>query len=102
MKDIHKIEKLVESILREDEKARNSDDYLYFTVCQRRNMAALYQNFGEVLLNFNRLELPKYASVSRARRKLQAKFPELKPTENVKDFRLEREIKFETYAKERF
>lgn len=102
MKDIHKIEHMVQEILEQDINARNSDDYLYYSVCQRVNAALLEHRLGDVLLGFNGLNLPRYASVSRARRKIQAKFPNLKATEEVKEMRLEREIIFEDYAKEKF
>lgn len=102
MADLYKVENMVLEILLWDEQARNSDDYLYFKLCQRLDNSVLNEKLGDVLLNFKGFDLPRYASVSRARRKLQAKYPELKATDKIKERRLEREILFEEYAKEVF
>lgn len=101
MKDeCRRVEDLVLDILEHDADARNSDDYLYFKVCQRLDSAVLGATLGNVLNNFNRYDVPRYSTVSRARRKVQAKFKHLRAADKVADNRLEREIMFEDYAKE--
>jgi hypothetical protein len=102
MRDIHKLEDVVKDVLESDASTRNSDRQLYFKVCQRLDSGVLEHKLGDVLLSFNNYDMPRFESVSRARRKLQAKFPRLKATDEIKERRLEREIMFEEYAKEVF
>lgn len=98
MSDLYKIEGIVIEILMADSNARNSDDYLYFKVCQRLDNAVLDVKLGDWLLGFNKYDMPRFASVSRARRKVQAQFPELRATEKINKCRYERAVMFEEYA----
>ena len=100
MRDLYRIQDLVQDILEKDADARNSDTYLYHEVCKRVNKEVLSVPFGAVLNDFNSYKVPNIESVGRARRKLQAQFPDLKATKLVADGRLERQIMFEEYSKE--
>ena len=98
MKKLEKVEDLVIEILMSNIDARNSDDVLYYAVCARLGSQVLENNFGYVLRNFNQFDVPRYESVSRARRKVQAQRPELRATEPVRKMRKEREVMFGDYA----
>ena len=102
MKDIcNRVEDLVKDILTKDEKARECDNLLFLKVCQQLDSEVLTVPFGAVLTGFNHYDVPRFSTVSRARRKVQAQNPELKAKGKVAQYRLEREIMFEEYAKER-
>ena len=98
MKELFKIEDLVIEILMADSAARNSDDALYFKVIQRINSEALDAKLGHILTGFNAYNLPRFATVSRARRKVQAQRPELCGDKKVSKGRQEKAILFEEYA----
>lgn len=98
MDNMYKIEEVVAQILEEDEQARNSDNYLFYEFCKRLNPAVLSSNLGNVLLTYGESGLPRYGSISRARRKLQAQRPELRGNSNVKRWRSENEVAVRSYA----
>ena len=78
------IRDLVLGILLENEKARNSDRWLYYEVLKVTNPEALGKTFVSVILN---PEIPKLETVSRARRWCQSKFEATRPTETVEALR---------------
>lgn len=88
MKDI---KKTVTAILMGDEKARNSDRYLYIEVCKRYCPEALNMNFEEAFLHAN---LPNTETVRRARQFAQAHHKFLRPSETVQAYRDENENKY--------
>ena len=77
------IEKKVKSILMEKPEARDDDRVLYVILMERINPIAPGMPFDRVFLNASRLGLPNYDSVSRARRKLQHQFPELRGSDGA-------------------
>lgn len=99
MRDLYKIADIVKDILQENEQARNSDKVLYYEVCKRLNVWALEERLGDFLLTFSDYNLPQFESVGRARRKIQAQHPELRPTKAVDVARYERTIDFEKFAR---
>ena len=99
MKDLLKLEDIVREILINDEKTRENDDLLFMKVCEQLNGNVLNHSFGAVLQDFNKYGFPKYASVGRARRKLQAACPELRPKQEIERLRYERSVDYEKYAR---
>lgn len=91
--------KLVKDILVNYKTARNSDTVLYLKVMERLNPPTVKMPFGMVLKNLEDLGLPCYDTVTRARRKIQAEFPELQGDERVKDYRAELEEEYRKYSK---
>ena len=85
------IKKTVTAILINDEKARDSDRYLYIQVCKRYCPEALNMNFEEAFL---KADLPNTESVRRARQDAQAKYSWLKPSEAVQKFREDNERQY--------
>jgi hypothetical protein len=98
-RELNTIADMVKDILINDEKARNSDDYLYHQVCASINSDVLALPFGHVLTNLNTYNVPCFESVNRARRKVQAQFPDLKAVKEVQQGRLENEIQYEEFAR---
>lgn len=95
--ELKKTRKLVKKILTDYPLARNSDKYLYVRVMQELNPKTCDMPFVEVMLNMKELGLPLYSTVSRTRRDIQAKNPELKGTKKVQETRAELEEEFREY-----
>ena len=100
MRDMRRIQEIVEECLRDNKATRSSDRYLYYNVIQRLKPSLLYTTVRVFLLNGEDMGFPKFDSISRIRRKLQAKYPELRAVEVVEDMRNKRKDEFEKYAKE--
>ena len=83
MKNIKKTQDLVKHFLETQPDTRNSDDLLYFKVCEHLNKRCLNMSFATVILNRNHFHLPPFESVRRSRQKLQAAFPELAGSDEV-------------------
>lgn len=93
--DTHKV---VEEMLYNYPDTRNSDALLYLIVCKTIRPESAKMPLERVLLEREELGLPKYASVGRARRKLQAEHEELRATEKVIDGRYENYKEYKEYA----
>lgn len=93
-KGYSKVKNLVYNILDRDPKARNSDMYLYFRVCETLNASAIEKPFGEVLLGLQDLGLPGFETIRRTRQKLQEVNPKFAACDTVQDFRTLEEIRF--------
>lgn len=100
MEDLKRLDKLVEKILKEDDKARNNLFYLYYLVAKERNPSIVNARFSTVLLNPKEYNLKSFESVSRCRRKIVENHPELAGNEEVEGGRWSNEEKFREYARE--
>ena len=93
---------IVRPILENDERARNSDDYLYLKVVkqiQKQTVpAAPSLMFENVMLHREEMGFPSYETVGRVRRKLQEQNPELRACKTVEAYRKENEAAFKAYA----
>ncbi len=98
MRDLYRIQDIVQDILQNDEEARGNDHHLYYEVCKKVDKEVLSIPLGAVLTGFNNYNVPNIESVGRARRKLQAQFPDLRPKKKIEEMRLENKIAFEEYA----
>lgn len=99
MRDLYKVADIVKDILQENETARANDKVLYYEVCKRLNNSVLDEKLGDVLLTSGGYDVPQFESVGRARRKIQAQFPELRPIKAVEVGRYERSIDYEKFAR---
>lgn len=99
MKNIKQTTILVKEILEDVPQTRNSDMLLYYHVCLELNRSATKLPFWLVLLDLKSYGLPPIASVGRARRKLQGKYPELRADKKIKEKRAENEAIIKNYAK---
>ena len=95
-----KVAPIVQSILLNNPKTRNSDTVLYEAICIKINPNVENMSFSEVMLNRDMLGLPKYNSVSRVRRKLQRDHEELRATKEVTDKRYENWKEVRDYVQE--
>ena len=93
-----KMEDIVKPILESDERARNDDFYLYSEVLWQLQPSALNLNLVTALRNHNELGLPSYESVTRVRRRIQEKCPELASERGKMRRQKEQEI-YKEYAK---
>lgn len=91
--------KIVKQILTDYPLARDSDIYLYIRIMKMLNPKACDLPFEEVILNLRELGLPLYSTVSRARRDIQKKNPELKGTKKKQEIRAELEQEYREYFK---
>ena len=96
---IDNVEKLVKQALIKNKSAREDDHLLYIEVVYIIDPALVNVNFVMNFKNARQLGLPPFESVSRARRKLQKKYPELRATSKVENARKEKQMEFEEYSK---
>lgn len=89
------VEATVKDILTESPKARADDHYLYYLVVKHYTK----DEFLFAFIHHKQLQLPTFESVSRARRKVQEKFPELRADKETERARLQQEIDFFNYYK---
>ena len=80
------ISMITEEILREDKKARVDDFHLYSKVIKKTNPEIRELNIHICLEHAKDFKLPAFSSVTRCRRKIFEKYPELCP-ENIKKIR---------------
>lgn len=96
VRTISKTEALVEQLLEESEPARNSDYYLFALICCKlTNKAPSQITLMDVADN---RRIPKYETVTRVRRRLQAERPELAGT-RAKAARTKQEAIFKEYSR---
>lgn len=94
---------LVKAILEQDQRARNSDSFLYLRVLGVLALdKGLDMNKVPVtvfLLNMNEWDFPPFESVRRTRQKVQSQFPELSASKEVQECRDENEAVFNAFAR---
>ena len=96
---IDNVENLVKQALIKNKSARDDDHLLYIEVVYIIDPALVNVNFVMNFKNARQLGLPPFESASRARRKLQEKYPELRATSKVENARKEKQMEFEEYSK---
>lgn len=94
MKQLKQLNKVVYAELVENEAARKSDTALLMGVFKRLGIDT-QKSFAELALSG---QLKQMESITRARRKVQSKFPELRDA-GTAELRKEREEVFKQYAK---
>ena len=103
MKKIIETTKIVRELLENIPATRDDDNLLWWKTLE------ITGNFYEipvgkltveyVLTRIYEMRLPTFETVSRARRKLQEKYPHLKGSEGARKRRREKELLFEEYAR---
>lgn len=103
MDNLNRISDLVYEALESNERTRNSDTYLYYTVCNAVLRAKGYDiskiTLADALLRREELGLPLSESVRRSRQKIQHDNPELAASKSVADMRAERENDYREFAR---
>ncbi len=94
---------LVKNILEKDQRARNSDSFLYLRVLKHIESEQREKLNGvtvfDFLLNLQGKVYPPFESVRRARQKIQRAYPELAASEEVQAYRAENESIFYDFAR---
>lgn len=98
-KELKNTTAIVKKLLTYNPQTRNSDDYLYFKVCETIAPESISNKFWYVLLNRKHYGLPAFESVRRTRQKLQETYPELAGNGNVEGYRALQEEVFRDYAR---
>ena len=94
---------LVQSILENDIRARNSDSFLYLRVlefigeCKGVNLKSV--PVSVFLQNMDEYGVPSFETVRRSRQKVQAEYPELAASEKVAEYRAENEEIYREFAR---
>lgn len=96
VKSIGKTEAMVEQLLEQNEATRNSDYYLFAVICT--NIIRKPVSQISLMDVANNKHIPKYETVTRARRKVQERRPEL-CSERAKAARNAQERIFKEYSK---
>lgn len=104
MSKLNTTKEIVRGILERDQRARNSDNYLYLKVIEyfekEYNVSIRCQPLWSFLLyGCDNVPVPPFESVRRTRQKVQEKFPELAASEEVEAFRLEEEREYLALAR---
>lgn len=94
---ISKYENVVLCILNDRVSARNDDYVLYYYFLEAEGFSTC-MSLEDYLLG-DSLYYPKFETIARVRRKLQEKYPELRPTKNEQIRREEAEKDFRAYAR---
>lgn len=92
------IEKVVEEILRKDNLAKTDDCYLILEVVRKLYPYDVGKTFATVMFDAKNKGI-NFESITRARRKVQEKYPELKDEETV-EIRNQEQEEYRKYAKE--
>ena len=93
-----KIESVVHIILKEEPSTRKDDYLLYRAVCSRICPQAGAVPLSTALTNHKAMGLPSWETVSRCRRKVQERHPELKD-KRTERIRAEEEQAYVDYAR---
>lgn len=95
---VHKVEYWVKAVLTEYPDARDDDFILINRVYQKLKFDAGSTYFDELMTGHKKYHLPSFESITRARRKLQAEYPELRATKQVQAVRRYEQESFRNYA----
>jgi len=98
MKNLKKLEKVVEEVLRKDDLAKKDDCYLILQVISKLYPYEVGKQFKTVMFNAKNNGI-SFESITRCRRKLQERNPELR-NENIRRKRIISEKKYIKYSKQ--
>lgn len=83
MRKLKRLEEIVEEILKDDKLSRKDDCYLIFKVVSKLYPNDVEKKFKTVMFNAKEKGI-SFESITRCRRKIQEKYPELKDKETAK------------------
>lgn len=102
MDNLKTVSALVKSILEEDSKARNTDNYLYQRVLEhygkQYGICIQYMTVPMLMRELDKHRFPGFETVRRSRQKIQATYPELAPSESVGKRRCRNEAVYRAFA----
>ncbi len=98
MSKLHTMEKVVLSVLENSPAARSDDYVLMWLVCSEITPELVEKPFADVLYNHKIWGLPNWDTVTRNRRKIFKKRPDLIPPVSVRQKRRKEEELYREYA----
>ena len=98
VRKLRNLEKVVEKILRKSELAREDDCYLILEVVREMFPFEAGKTFAQVMFGAKSKGI-SFESITRCRRKIQKKYPELRDNE-VAEIRNEEQEEYKKFAKE--
>ena len=98
MSKLNTMENVVLQVLENSPAARSDDYILMWLVCEKLKPEIIEKPFADVMYNHKLWGLPNWETVTRCRRKIQAKHPELVSLETVRKRRKE-EAEYREYAR---
>lgn len=101
MKRMKDIEIKVADILYKYPESRANDFVLYALYIKENNAELSRVGLIYALMEAKKLNMPNFESITRARRKIQQRNPELKPPHKTEKIRASRELDFRKYAREK-
>ena len=93
------LENVVKEVLESDPTTREDNFKLYAKVVMKVCGIKNSDSFIEVMFNHSQYDLPPMESVTRTRRAVVNKFPELNSSAKVKDFRKSQKKEYVEYSK---
>ena len=96
---LRNLEKVVEGILRKSELAREDDCYLILEVIREMFPYEVGKTFAQVMFSAKSKGI-SFESITRARRQVQKKYPELK-NDKVAEIRNKEQEEYKEFAKEK-
>ena len=100
MENLKTLEGKVRDILKNYQDARDDDMVLYLVLCNEYLENAGKISLAEIMAKHKSFGLPGFESVSRTRRRLQARYPELLGSLSVQARRSAGEKAYRRYSKE--
>lgn len=95
---LSKTEMVVYEVMKDKPETREDDFKLIYEVYTTLNNTVKYLKFDIVMNDHKRFGLPSFHTISRTRRKLFEKYPELKP-KDITEKRSEAEEEYKEYAR---
>lgn len=99
MSKLHNMEAIVEQVLEEWPVTRNDDCLLIIGVSKKMGVDVRGISFRDAMVNRKKLNIPNWETVTRCRRKIQERRPDLVSAAALKR-RREAEAKFRSYSRE--
>lgn len=102
MEELKTTTELIEIIMIADPDTRNNDNLLYLRLLsalgEQHDIDYIHMKIVEFFRLLPSMDVPTIETVSRLRRKVQQKRPNLKACEEVQEFRADREEMFRQFA----
>lgn len=102
MSELRTVSALVKNILEQDEKARNTDNYLYFRVLEHysklRGIDIYSMTVPLFLKNLDSHIFPGFETIQRRWQKVQAAYPDLAADKGVEKLRTKNESAYRDFA----
>ena len=103
MNELKSTATLVQTLMEQDPRCRNSDGFLYlrvlFTYAEKMDICLDSITIPDFLMHYHGTEFPVFETVRRARQKVQQHHPDLAANDAVKVFRQENEAAYLSFAR---